>query len=227
MTINIYYGPLVNSHNAFLVNPLEPLTKEIKEDKFYTGDARIIECPSFLDSLKSVYVIKAFCDMKFNPNPEVPAVISPTGHPLSSDTPINGKPVNDIIQICNDHMFFIADKDCEVLMTPPYLHKTPFYGFSGILNIHRWPRHLPIATRLDEEFIIREGTPLAYIKVMTKQKYKLHLTTMPNEVISVAQQFNRQVVKGKPLKYWYEKANRTGLIKKAITSIEKHMKECK
>lgn len=166
--VNLYYGTLEDSPLSYQANSLQPLAASVKS--FISEENKVLlQCPSFAASFKNTYVLKAPFDIRICPrNGTRPSALVGSidlGSPTVGFS--GGKEIvsTTICQMLDNHFLLcFADSPCMLTVTPPYLHNGNIWGFSGSYDVGRWFRALSVATYVHNEFEVKKGEPLMYLK---------------------------------------------------------------
>lgn len=162
-----YFGSIVNHPLLLNYIPPQPLLQSLKED--LTGpEKEILHCPSHAKMCKDVYVIRSPMDVKAirDSNGKPRLFFGPQG--LTVDVQTSPDKENaSIVQMFNEGLYLgIADSDdCEIEITPPYMHNSPLRGIAGAYNAGSWFRPLSIASFISDNFELKRGDAIAYLKV--------------------------------------------------------------
>lgn len=168
----LFYGAPVG-HSFGMGLKLESLHKDLMRMR---PDTALYQCPSFLDYIKNMYLVRSPANLLVKKHNDLWVVLLRTSDGLIKIDDDEHNP--NVTQIMNDRWLrMISEDDCNVEILPPFLHKQDkFYGVAGKMNVHKWFRTVSVAT-ISHEFEVNEGDPLVYLKF--DRTVKPVLVTMP------------------------------------------------
>ena len=238
MTTKIYYGSSQN-HPLSTVGPtLTPLSvhyrKHLKDkNKDYTE--QYLGCPALTDAMKNTYVVEAPVDMRFFIRDGVPVAQNINGDPsLMFNLPTlvehgqRGAPdkrSTRSLQFMHDHFLIaVADKETIMWLMPPFMHSSSFYGFAGKYDISKWVRPLGFVVEIDNEFSIRRGDALCYLRFETKDRIELIKTQLDDVFLKMTSSIvaTKFLIPQKSLSFLYDLFARSGKMKAIIKNLEKN-----
>lgn len=163
----LYFGSITNHPLLLNYIPPQPLLKALKED-LNGPEKEILNCPSYAKMCKDVYVIRSPMDVKAirDSNGKPRLFFGPQGLTVNVNTSPD-KENSSIVQMFNEGLYLgIADsRDCEIEITPPYMHNSPLRGIAGSYNAGSWFRPLSMASFITDNFELKRGDAIAYLKV--------------------------------------------------------------
>jgi hypothetical protein len=186
----IYWNHVsVDSQDWFGLTAIEPTNalSEIIKDRDVTFSAHFTKCPAFIQYYKNTYVIKSPVDIEFRYDYEIKQLNIFPQHQAFYDANVKhrgysvGKDDSFLMSFALSYLF-IADKDCELELTPCSMHKSEFTDktrlINGSFNINKWYRPIEIAFEFKDDvkqIKIKRGDALAYVKFLPKDKGKIKL----------------------------------------------------
>jgi hypothetical protein len=200
----------------------------------------LFSCPSYVDAMKNVYVLKSAMDDTINV-PEELFTNEPPNYPFQYDsgsklatTVIRQSSFDNHINISyNLGWLMFADEPLEVRFVAPYFPATsPADGVilsAGNMNIGKWYRdyridyHVPLGV---EKLIIKDNQPLAYVEFKTDKKIILKryqvtptLRNIATELASTGFRYGFL----KSLEHRYQKAKEALVPQQVLTEIKKNL----
>lgn len=208
--------------------------KEIKNSK------GIFSCPSYIDAMKNVYILKSSIDDKINVPQEL-FTDNSYNYPFEYDsgsklltTIIRPSSFDNYINVSyNLGWLMFADEPLEVRFTAPYFPTTtPAEGVilaAGEMNIGKWYRdymldyHVPLGIK---ELIIKDNQPLAYVEFKTNKKIILKRYQLTRTLRSIADDLSSSGTRYgffKSLEHKYKKANEALIPQQVLSEIKKNL----
>lgn len=205
MKPTVYWGG-IEGHPLALHQPIQLVYK----DFISTLDERdtLSRCPSVIDSLKDMYVLKSTADIEIKKN---------------GDVFIAGQQYGQLFEYASvtyaqylDHRtVFFADSSVTMTMLPPFLHNPKVQSICGSFDIGQWFRPISYTQHIDScPVTIKKGEALCYFKF--DKPVELKQVTFPTNLdgtLSSAMQYKAYTQRSSLLKH-YEmfKANRLNKI---------------
>ena len=203
---NIYYGPRHNHDLKMFWEKLVPLSKSVISLHDSIGDYTTRKCPAFMASMRNMYALPSPVDfVVMRREGDAPLVIA--GRQVWSQPTLNNDvPYDHIAQALVDGYFYLfSDKPVDVEQLPPYLHSSNIYGISGRFDISTWFRSINFSSIVGENFFVKRGDPLMYLKFHTTNKIKLHTVQWPDEADRVCKRSTaiKEFIPNRPLSFSY------------------------
>lgn len=238
MTVKIYYGSSQNHPLSTLGPTLTPLSTHYRKhlkDEGKDHAEQYLGCPALTDTMKNTYVVESPCDIKFYMRDSVPVAENINGHPsmiFNSRTAASyderngsGTPSSRSLQFMNDYfLVLVANKETVMWITPPFMHSNYFYGFAGKYNISKWVRPIGFAVEIEDEFTVKRGDPLCYLRFETKEKIELVRTQLNDEFLKMASSIigSKYLISQRSLSFLYDLLSRSGKMKAIIKNLEEN-----
>ena len=233
MTTTIYVGSS-EGHPLGLFGPeLVPLSMSLRQHHQESENdfsKQYMSCPALLASIKNTFVVPSPVDIRFfvqdNKLPGIEVLgseVSPLFLAPRHTGANSGGPSFVSLQFLHDSfLVVVADRPTNIWVTPPYLHSSKLYGFSGTYDISKWVRPLGFVAEVREEFIVRRGEPLCYFRFETKERIKLVKSTLRSDFFSLMAPMSeaRHVAPKSSLAKLYDLAFRAGRIKAIVNYLK-------
>jgi hypothetical protein len=244
--INVYWAPspYVTEETSWTYLYSEPvsLLAELNKNrnKENKNTKNIFSCPSYVDAMKNVYILKSAIDDTINIPEELfgselnhypfvfdagSKLIAQVNRPLSFNNHINIG--------YNLGWLMFADEPLEARFTAPYFPTiSPANGVilsAGQMDIGKWYRdytidyHVPLGVK---ELIIKDNQPLAYIEFKTDKKIVFKRYQLTPTLRSIATELSSSGARYgflKSLAHRYTKASEALIPQQVLTEIKKNL----
>jgi len=238
MTTKIYYGSSQNHPLSTMGPTLTPLSVHYRKhlkDKNKDHAEHYLGCPALTDAMKNTYVVESPCDIKFYMKDGVPVAENINGHPhmiSNSRTALvydartgSGVPSSKSLQFMNDHfLVLVADKETVMWLTPPFMHSSSFHGFAGKYDISKWVRPMGFVVEIEDEFTVKRGDALCYLRFETRERIEMVRTQLNDEFLKMTSSIvgSKHLVTQKSLSFLYDLLLKSGKMKAIIKNLEKN-----
>lgn len=185
--LNIYWADVSNNNDWSILYPEPDNLYKTLLNKKESDYGTFFSCPSVLNIFQKTYVIRSPQSSHYRiSNNEVDYVLTNNIGVILREqkSMIN----HHLIQLKYPWIFF-AEESVEMKVTAPYIQYAPHlrYGatMAGKFDIGKWFRQLNIEFLLWEnnnEFIMQEDEPIAYIEFLTDKKINLVRFNMTNRL---------------------------------------------
>ena len=200
-------GKGLYEHQDMLFYEPEPLTKWIRENK--SANLTYMKCPSVLEWVKNVYVIRAPFSYSFEFDAETNTIVSQEMDHEFFSRWILVRETNDkknCFFTLNVAAMFVAENPVSIETLPAMFHDNDFIRkttwIPGSFDISKWFRHAEatVETRDKKGIIeIKRGDALFYVKLTPEDNGKVTLKKMDREEEIEIQKLSHACVKVKSM----------------------------
>lgn len=185
----VYWGQCFESTELFdslslLLAEPEPVLPQIIRDREVIAGS-FTSCPAFQDYYRNTYVVRSPVDITLTYDAKADFLyIKPQDQNFFDNFLIHrgtqiGKDDKPLFSF-NIRYLFIADKDCLIEQIPVSMHDVNHNQsarlIGGTFNIAKWYRPIEFAFELlTDEFKIKKGDPLFYVRFVPKDSKKISL----------------------------------------------------
>lgn len=234
----VYYGfNRGQESNELLGIEPDPLSKEIKAQFKANGTGAFLRCYAFQEQVKNTFIFRAPLDLtvKYTGDEREFVLENMTVSQDEFDSIICKSSLNDetglsleLLQVfVGFGLFLFTDKTLKFSLLPAFYHRTGASHLpivTGTFDCARWfrPINMAVINRNYEDFHIKRGDPLFYLKFHTEDTVSLQRMAVTEEMQKIANgSVNLQrFLKKTPLADLYNFFTKSGINKKLMREIK-------